>query len=205
MSTINILGIDPSLNNTGLAVCAVDMDTFEIESIIHLHLAATEATKAKKQVRKNSDDLRRSQEIIKSIKKVIDKFDIKIAIAEIPTGTQSARGSISNGICIGVLGAVSILDVSLFQVLPNEVKMATVGDKKASKLEMFRWAYMKDISADWIFTKRKNDWHEVVWDMNTEENRIVHKSNEHLADAVAAVHAGIKSEPFQQAAAFMHH
>lgn len=203
MRTMNILGIDPSLNNTGLAICSVNLDTFEIVQITELKLANTDPTTAKKQVRKNSDDLRRSQEICLALEEIINSYHIQIACAEVPTGTQSARGSISNGICVGILGALVLLKVKLFQVLPNEVKLLTVGDKKASKRDMFDWALSIDsICPGWIKTSRPNDWDRPVIKKEGVKT-FYHKSNEHLADAVAAVHAGIKSEPFQQAASFM--
>jgi Holliday junction resolvasome RuvABC endonuclease subunit len=184
---INILAIDPSLNNTGIAVVGVDVATGLVSCVNYLKLAATEATDGKT-VRKNSSDLQRARNIIAAINHAVTTYRPVVACAEVPTGTQSARGSISNGICIGVLASIS---VPLIEVSPMEVKMASCGKKTADKEDMVRWAVDLYPGAEWLFGKVKND-----WDFR-HEGKIISKHNEHLADAVAAAHAAVKTQQFQ--------
>lgn len=186
MNTINVLGMDPSLNNTGLAVCEVDVEHGVLTRVIDLHLASTE-NRAGKRVRKNSDDLRRAREVLKAAALLIKKHQCRLVMAEVPTGTQSARGSISNGICIGILAAIPR---PLIEVSPTEVKLATVGKKTASKQDMIDWAVTAYPNAPWLRRKYKGQM-ELL------------KTNEHLADATAAVQAGIETEQFLGMAAIL--
>lgn len=180
MNTINVLGIDPALNNTGLAVMAVDVTSATIVDLVHLELIRTE-NRSGKRVRKNSDDLRRAKETFKRVLKVIQQYDCKVVVSEIPTGTQSARGSISNGICIGWMACIPR---PLIEVSPTEVKLASTGKKGASKSDMIAWAHGFWPKAPWIkshASKRANK---------------LTDANEHLADACAAVNAGLDTEQF---------
>ena len=181
----NILGIDPSLNNTGLAVIKVN-EHGDLLSLEKLRLATTEADKTKT-VRRNSDDIRRARRIIDAIDEITREFSILAAVAEVPTGTQSARGSISNGISIGVLAG---LHVPLIQVLPKEVKDRSVASSTASKEDIFRWAAGLFPDADWIKHTRGRSF-------EAPDGRIYSPHNEHLADAVAAVKAGVASDDFK--------
>ena len=67
------------------------------------------------------------------------------------------------------------------QVTPHEVKMASVGKKTASKREMIDWAYEKFPDAGWLFHSGK-----------------LQNKNEHMADAIAIVYAGIQTNEFQR-------
>lgn len=59
---IKVVGVDPSMSNFGLAIGTLDLDTDKLE--IHgLELVETKAGGTKKNVRVNSDDLRRAKEI----------------------------------------------------------------------------------------------------------------------------------------------
>jgi hypothetical protein len=78
---------------------------------------------------------------------------------------------------VGVLGGCP---APLIELSPTEVKLAAIGSKTAGKEEMIEWAMGKYPYAPWI--KRAG--------------KPVAK-NEHLADAVATIHAGIKTEQFQ--------
>lgn len=183
---LKVISLDPSLNNTGIAVCRVLLPSLEI-LVDRLYLADTEKTKGK-QVRRNSDDLRRAEEIVEAIMKFGE--GAAFAIAEVPTGSQSARGSMSNGICVGVLASLKVMGLPLIQVQPTDTKLASVGKKTASKDEIKDWAYAKYPDAGWLTRKLKGEIVPIA-------------DNEHLADAVAAAHAGILTAEFQQAIALM--
>ena len=181
---IKVLGIDPSMSNWGLAFATVDSDTMAIE-LERLQLVSTkpEDKKVRKAVRQNSMDLRRAQELVGA--QLIAQQGRAIAIAEVPVGSQSARAMASYGICIGILAS---LRIPLIEVTPNEVKLAGAGVKNATKDEMIQWAMKEFPNANWL-TRRLHG--EVV----------PTDANEHLADAVGAIKAGVQTQQFRQALA----
>lgn len=185
---IKVLGIDPSMSNWGLAFATVDSDTMAIE-LERLQLVSTkpEDKKVRKAVRQNSMDLRRAQELVGA--QLIAQQGRAIAIAEVPVGSQSARAMASYGICIGILAS---LRIPLIEVTPNEVKLAGAGVKNATKDEMIQWAMKEFPNANWL-TRRLHG--EVV----------PTDANEHLADAVGAIKAGVQTQQFRQALAMSGH
>jgi Holliday junction resolvasome RuvABC endonuclease subunit len=183
MNELRLVGLDPALNNLGVAYAHYNLETMALR-ITNLSLVHTE-NQAGKQVRKNSDDLRRARELVGHLmlaQNVCDLF-----IAEIPTGSLSARGTMSNGIMIGALAS---LRKPIIEVLPADVKKATVGVKTATKEEMIEWATANYPDAGWITMKRKGE-------------AVLVKKNEHLADAVAILHAGVRSQQFRETLAIM--
>lgn len=180
---MRVAGIDPSLSNFGLAKGSLDIQraSFHLEDLL---LVESKADKANaKTVRKNSDDLNRAKQLYCGMQEFIE--DVDFVFVEVPVGSQSARSMASYGVCIGVLASVS---KPLIQVTPTEVKLAAVGSKTASKAEMIEWATAAYPSADWITMKRSGQ-------------QVVTNKNEHLADAVAAIHAGMQTDQFKQLAA----
>lgn len=132
---------------------------------------------------KDGKDLRRAQELVGA--QLIAQQGRAIAIAEVPVGSQSARAMASYGICIGILAS---LRIPLIEVTPNEVKLAGAGVKNATKDEMIQWAMKEFPNANWL-TRRLHG--EVV----------PTDANEHLADAVGAIKAGVQTQQFRQALA----
>lgn len=183
MREIKIVSFDPALSNLGIAYMTYNLDQKSLR-LDRLQLVQTEATKVK-QVRKNSDDLERARLLFRGMSEACK--GAHLAIAEIPTGTQSARGALSNGIALGVMAGCPI---PLIQVIPKEVKMASVGIATATKGEMIEWAMDKYPHKDWLMRKTKGK----LVPMN---------DNEHLADACAIAEAGIRTDQFHQASAFM--
>ncbi len=178
MDQIKLVGFDPALTNLGIAHAVYDLKT-ETLSIDNLTLVQTEG-EAGKVVRKNSDDLRRAGVLYGGM--LLACTGKAIAVAEIPVGTQSARGAMSNGILIGVLAACPI---PLIQVQPTEVKMASTGIKTATKGEMIEWAMNKYPHLNWLTRRLKG----ALVPVN---------ANEHLADACATLHAGVRTDQFKQ-------
>lgn len=177
-----VAGIDPSLRNMGICLMRLDIHTLKLE-LLDLRLIETERLSSKT-VRQNSDDLRRAQELVKGLHASLT--DVVVAFAEIPTGAQSARAALSFGVAIGVLASSP---VPIIQVQPWETKLATVGTKTASKAEMIEWA--GDTYPDGAWLRRKLHGKQVLVD-----------KNEHLADACAVVHAGIRTDEFQRLISF---
>jgi Holliday junction resolvasome RuvABC endonuclease subunit len=88
----------------------------------------------------------------------------------------------SYGICVGVLGALRASGIPFFEVTPTEVKLAGAGHKTATKEEMIAWAMAKHPEANWPM----------------HQGKVSAAKAEHQADAVAAIYAGVASNPFRQ-------
>lgn len=174
MPRLFVVGIDAAFANMGFVRASVDLNSLKIQ-ILSMHLISTEA-EASKTVRKSSDALRRAIELKEAL--AIHSKGCTVAMAEIPAGSQSASAARALGIAVGVLASCPI---PIFQVSPLEVKLASVGKRTAKKDDVISWAVKAHPEAEWL--KLRNN---------------ILKKNEHLADAVATIHAGIKTEEFKQ-------
>ena len=181
MKSIKIVSFDPALSNLGIALMSYNMETNKLE-LEGLRLVQTEPSKHKS-VRVSSDDLRRAKVLNDAM--VLACQGRALAFAEIPSGTQSNRGAISNGISIGVMAGCPI---KLVEVNYTEVKMASVGKKTATKAEMIDWAIAKYPHKDWLMRKSKDGYVPI-------------NDCEHIADACAIAEAGILTPEFQSAVA----
>ncbi len=182
MATLRVLGFDPSLNNWGIAAGLLDLDT---RGITINYLAVTKPVLPKgKQVRQNSKDLEAAHQLAEKALATIP--DAQAIFVEVPVGSQSARAMASYGICIGILGALRAQGIPFFEVTPTEVKLAAVGDKKATKRQMIDWAVAEHPSAPWPYYKKNG------------QQLITESSAEHMADACAAIKAGIELAEFQR-------
>lgn len=182
---IKIAGLDPSLRHFGLAKGVYDISTGEY-IITDIFTQDTES-EAGKTVRKSSDDLRCANLIVDKLHKWIDGCGA--VFAEIPSGSQSARGSFSNGICLGTLGSVGAVGNfkgKLIQVSPTEVKKAAIGSKVASKEEMVEWASEKFPHLPWVKGRTA-----------ATKGIVSVPKNEHMADAIAAINAGVNTAEFK--------
>jgi Holliday junction resolvasome RuvABC endonuclease subunit len=183
---IKVVGVDPAFRNTGYAVGTVDIDTFEIK-ITHLHLTKTAKIEKsqRKVVRANSDDISRAAVLINDFRRITSA--VNVVFAEVPHGAQSASAAKSNGVCYGMLAGCTL---PLIQLTQGEVKIAAVGKKTATKNEMIDWAILQHPEANWLMRKSKG----VMVPIN---------DNEHLADAVATIYAGVITEEFNTAISMM--
>jgi Holliday junction resolvasome RuvABC endonuclease subunit len=177
---LKIVGLDPSLTHTGIAIGEYDTDTRAFV-VKELRLVVTENEKGKL-VRQNSDDLRRARMVSEGIHLACD--GALFAVSEVPTGPQSARAALAFGMVIGILANVA---VPLIQVTPSEVKMAAVGHRQASKEEMIVWAMNKHPLANWPMQKKGGKMIPIAG------------SCEHLADGVAVVEAGLLTDQWKNA------
>lgn len=179
-----LAGIDPSLRNFGMVKghFEVSQGDFGLSDITLIETSSD--NKNKKSVRKNSDDLRRATEIYEGMTDFLTGVDI--AFVEIPIGSQTSRAMTSYGICIGLLASAK---VPLIQVTPAEVKLAATGNKNATKQQMIDWATDTFPDAPWFSHKRGGHTH-------------YSGKNEHVADALAAIFAGARTDTFQQLLAF---
>tara|TARA_B100002049_G_scaffold224722_2_gene196223 strand:+ start:35 stop:622 length:588 start_codon:yes stop_codon:yes gene_type:complete len=180
---IKVVGIDMALANVGLVFADVDLHDGAVV-IRQMDLVKTAKTKSK-QVRASSDNLQRARQIHGALNAACAQCHL--AIAEVPTGGQSASTARAFGIATGLLAT---LPIPLIEVDQKEVKLASVGKKTASKEEMISWATELHPSAPWLVRKLKG-------------KQVLMNDNEHLADAVAVIYAGIRTAQYAQAVAMM--
>lgn len=183
MAKIRIAGLDGSKTNFGVALMDLDMESMSLD-VVSLLLFKTEKSK-NKQVRASSDNLRRAQEIAVPLQQAL--AGCTAAFVEVPSGGQSYDAVLGFGIVIGLYASINI---PVIEVSPSETKLAALGTRTASKEEMIEWATEKFPNASWRMRKLKG-------------NMVPTKDNEHLADAVAIVHAGIKVPSFKQTLAIL--
>lgn len=172
MSRLKFIGIDPSMSNLGMCRGWIDLDTLEWE-VEELNLQETKPVTSKT-VRKSSLDYDRARELFEAQKEFAEGADF--AFAEMPIGSQSAMAMKGYGMCIMLIAS---LDIPLIQVSPSEVKWRAVKDKNATKEEMIAWAVRKFPDINWLRRGQK-----------------VLGKNEHLADSIGAVNAGIMEDDF---------
>jgi Holliday junction resolvasome RuvABC endonuclease subunit len=179
---IRLVGQDPSLRNWGIAVGTYWLDTQQlfIESV---HVT-NPVLSSHKQVRQNSLDLESAAQLYRHAAAMAK--DAQAVFIEVPIGSQSARAMASYGVCVGVLGALRESGIPFFELTPTEVKLAGPGSKTASKQDMIRWATKTHPEANWPTY------------LHNGEERISEAKAEHMADAVAAIHAGLACTSFRQ-------
>lgn len=181
--TIRVVGFDPSLRNWGIAKGILTRGAALGLSIDWLDLLQP-AIPTGKQVRQNSQDLEAAQQLCKGALEAAK--GAQAIFVEVPVGSQSARAMASYGICVGVLGALRATGVPFFEVTPSEVKLASVGKKTATKRDMIEWAMAKHPEANWPTYKEKGI------------DKVSEAKAEHMADATAAIYAGLACNSFQQ-------
>jgi len=188
VNEIKVVGIDPAMANLGIARGAVSIDTMEFK-VERLTLVSTE-NETTKQVRKNSDDIRRARQLYTGMLGAIE--DASLAFVEIPVGSQNSRAMASYGMCCMLIAACPI---PVIQLTPDEVKLAGAGHKQASKEEMIQWAAAKFPHANWLRHERdgRGKGGKVLYMKGDLQN-----SNEHLADACGAIQAGLLTDQFRQ-------
>lgn len=101
-----------------------------------------------------------------------------VIFAETPSGSQSASGMKNYGVSCFL---IAVCTPAPLEVTPQELKKNSVGTKNASKAEIIEWAYGKHPEADW-------HWH----------GGKLQNKNEHIADAIALIYAGMKLPEFKR-------
>jgi Holliday junction resolvasome RuvABC endonuclease subunit len=181
---MKVMGIDPSLRNTAFAMGELEIEggVGVITDVTQVELVKTDKTKLKG-VRVNSDDFSRARILSIALDRMIKEFKPKIVFIEMPHGSQSAASMKSYGICLGVLAQIRL---PIVQLRAEEVKLAAVGTKTATKREMIEWATALYPDINWI-----------------RQGKRITDGNEHSADACGALHAGVKCQQFEDIVAFL--
>lgn len=174
---IQILGVDPAFSNWGMAVGTLNLASGTL-LIQDLHLVQTAKTKVSGE-KISRNDLRRAQQLSLAFRSRWERADL--VCSEIPAGAQSAAAAKGLSIALGVLSSCS---VPLIAVTPRDVKISGAGSH-ADKEAMIAWASTLHPEAPWIRRNLKG-------------KSVIQKKNEHLADAIGAIYAGIHSPEFSE-------
>lgn len=169
--------MDPSLTHWGTAEGMLCLETGMLTEVT-VSMQVTSKGKDK-QVRTNSDDLRRSEDLARHAFNVAGR--VKVIFCECPVGSQSSSAMKSVGVSHGIVGALRAKDHIVIEVQAKAVKKALTGNPNATKADMIAAAIGLYPDAGWKYHKGKptND-------------------SEHKADAIGAIHAGVLTPEFQQ-------
>lgn len=164
--------MDPSLRNWGLCKGVLEQGQFRLTDLSIHCTTREEAT------HRNVSDFERIQTILAGVVPYLPSD--AVIFAEMPTGSQSARAMFSYGVVLTVLASLKEQGYRLLPLSPREVKQHSQGNVEASKEEMIHWAAATYPSSLWPVHRRNG------------QLRINASKAEHMADAVATVHAGLK-------------
>ncbi len=176
---MRVLGIDPSMANTCVVVC--DIKGGEILPLCYNLTSTTKGTN--KQVRASSDTINRCREIDQEVRRMISTYKPQLIFVETPSGSQNSSGMKGYGIVCMLIASLRPIPI---EVTPHEVKMASVGTKTASKREMIDWACGLYPDLGWLMRGGR-----------------IQNNMEHLADALAVIHAGMKTPHYNQLTALL--
>jgi Holliday junction resolvasome RuvABC endonuclease subunit len=200
---LTLVGMDPSLRNWGLARASWDIVTGDLQ--VMLLKLSNPVLHTGKQVRQNSIDQQAAQQLYENAAAFM--AGAHATFVEVPVGSQSARAMASYGICVGVLGALRANGLQYLEVTASEVKLAGHGTKTASKDDMIAWASRIHPDAPWLRyqhdCKGKPSKTNPSVTVSAYTKGQLTSDNEHLADAVAAIHAGLRLNTFKQMLPFL--
>lgn len=184
MNKIRVCGFDPSMRNWGMAVADLDLESGLLD-VPTLSIIQPRDEKSK-QVRKNSKDLALAKQLFEGAYDTAKSC--KVVFVEVPVGSQSARAMASYGVCVGVLGSLAGLGITIIEVSPEENKKALTGIKHATKEAMISAAMAEYPTANWPRQERNGA---------TFKKGDLKAEAEHVADAIGAIHAGCATPTFQ--------
>lgn len=170
--------MDPSLRNWGLASATLDLESGVLSDPV-LSLVRTGDEPKKKQVRQNSMDLESAEVLARGVFEAVD--NAKAVFVEVPHGSQSASGMKGYGVCIGILGALRSKGIQIIEVSEQESKKIFAGKRTATKEEMIQVARELYPNSNWPM----------------HQGSLSAAKAEHMADAIAAIHAGVRTPMFQ--------
>lgn len=187
MTEFPVVGFDPSMKNWGVACGTYRLDTqaLHVREVTVLNPVLPTG----KQVRQNSKDLEAAQQLSQGVLEAVK--GAHTIFVEVPHGSQSARAMASYGMCVGILGSLRAQGIPFIEVTPTEVKMIATGRKTATKNDMIQWAVNQHPEANWPYHNRNG------------QQLISETKAEHMADAVAAIHAGFQTNAFQSLIPFL--
>jgi Holliday junction resolvasome RuvABC endonuclease subunit len=171
-----VLGIDPSLCNTGLAVVELLPDG---ERVLKTSVIRTAPSPKQRHILVGDDNARRVAEIARGIDGLIHEFNPTAIVFEAPAGSKGAKAARALALSVATVVTIATLRrLPLVQVQPLDVKRAVCGRKGAGKED--------------IIVELERRFPDIQW---PEPPSVV----EHAADAIGAVLACLDSPVLQMA------
>ena len=174
---IPVLGMDPSLRHWGLAEASLDLCDGVLSNLTGSIVEPKDLEG--KQVRVNSNDLWLAEQLADPVFKAVKRA--KVIFVECPVGSQSARAMAAYGVQMGILGMIRAMGYPLIEVTATENKRVFTGKGTATKKEMI---------------SQLIDYYPQIMLPPGKGGKPGDKS-EHIADAVASIHSGVKTPMFQ--------
>lgn len=170
--------MDPSLRHWGLSEATLDLSEGTLTTPIGTVIEPKDLKG--KSIRVNMNDQWLAEQLAGPVIEACRRA--KCIFVEVPVGSQSARAMASYGICVGILGAVRALGIPYFQITANENKRILAGNPNATKRDMINAliAYYP----------------EIILPQGTTKGSVGDKA-EHIADATASIHSGVRTPEFQ--------
>ena len=205
---VSIIGVDPSTSHFGMVYGWYEVNSQEF---IPLHYTVLEPPaglydefppKGKNSQRKSIVEFEQICALSQLIKDFFIHHRPQVVISEVPSG---AKGMFATGKLHAAMGMVcgcftfpsSVQNWKIIGVTPQEVKSAaTEGlDNYASKFQMMKWAFQNYPCVDWKHAQKE---FEKIGKIEAYlVNREAEDFNEHMADALAAVKAGVNTRAFK--------
>lgn len=147
MRECNILACDPSITAWGWAIIN------EHNNIIARGCIKTEPSYKKNRIRVSDDRTNRAGYIAEILITLIEEYNIKIILTEMPHGSQNAKASVMIGIVIGFFACLNkTMDIPIEYYSEQDSKKALLGRKDGSKQDVIN-AVDKIYDVPWTGTK----------------------------------------------------
>ncbi|KKL12594.1 hypothetical protein LCGC14_2534190 [marine sediment metagenome] len=141
-----ILACDPSYTAWGWA--AVEGHQVKSAGVI-----VTQPEAKKRRIREGDDFVRRTNNIIKELKQIIDKYHVTYIVAELPHGSQNAKAAKMMGAVPGILESFNVIEnIPVEWYSEADAKKALLGRISASKKEVIN-AIDSLYEVNWTGTK----------------------------------------------------
>jgi len=129
----NILTNDPSITAWGWAVLS-------LQGTVLAHGAIqTKPTDKKLRIRKGDDRVRRVSLIVNKLLILIDTYDVKFIVSELPHGSQSASAAVMIGVVTGIMQTIGdCLGIPVEWFSEADAKVATFGRTGMTKDDMVK-------------------------------------------------------------------
>lgn len=175
---IPVLGMDPSLRHWGLSEGNLDLSNGILTTPVGTVIEPKDLEG--KNIRVNSNDLWLAEQLSTVVIEAAKKA--KVVFVECPVGSQSARAMAAYGIQMGILGTIRALGIPLIEVTATENKRVFTGNPNATKKQMI--SQLIDYYPDIILPRGQ-------------KAGTVGDKSEHIADATASIHSGVRTPTFQ--------
>lgn len=167
-----ILGVDPGFANFGWAAIRLSPERIEAAGVLR-----TAKSHERRRILAVDDNVRRTRELVVSLRGVLGRFDVAAICAESMSHVRNASASAKVSLAWGVVITLAEqLCIPLLQASPQEVKFRVTGAKSASKDEV-------------AFSVRKQ-----IGDLDPRLDDVPDGLHEHAYDAAAVALACMSSD-----------